>query len=180
MGQARSSRAGFRMLFGAVALAGACGGSEQGATSVEEIARLPVDALTGIITQSDVAIDPEVSADGKGSLRVTASAPMTVHLYEMGDVDIEDARLIYQAKVKTRDVHGTVYLEMWCHFPGQGEFFSRGLAGPPSGTADWTSQETPFFLQKGQNPDNVKLNLVVQGTGTAWIDDIRLLRAPLG
>jgi hypothetical protein len=169
-----------RGLLAAVALATACGGGGQGATDVKEIARLPVDVLTGIITQSDVAIDPEVSVDGQGSLRVTATAPTTVRLYEMGDVDVENARLIYQAKVKTRDLKGTAYLEMWCHFSGQGEFFSRGLASTLSGTVDWTSQETPFFLQKGQNPDNVKLNLVVQGTGTAWIDDIRLLRAPLG
>jgi hypothetical protein len=168
------------VLLAAMALATACGGTDQGATDVREIARLPVDVLTGIITQSDVAIDPEVSVDGHGSLRVTAAAPTTVRLYEMGDVDVENARLIYQAKIRTRDLEGTAYLEMWCHFSGRGEFFSRGLAGAPSGTTDWTSQETPFFLQKGQNPDNVKLNLVVQGTGTAWIDDIRLLSAPLG
>ena len=48
-----------------------------------------------------------------------------------------------------------------------------------SGTVEWATQETPFFLQRGQNPDNVKLNLVIEGTGTAWIDDVRLVRAPL-
>jgi hypothetical protein len=31
----------------------------------------------------------------------------------------------------------------------------------------------------GENPDNVKLNFVVNGTGTIWIDDIRLLKGPL-
>jgi hypothetical protein len=35
------------------------------------------------------------------------------------------------------------------------------------------------FLKKGQNPDNVKLNLVIDGKGIAWIDDIWLLKAPL-
>jgi hypothetical protein len=44
---------------------------------------------------------------------------------------------------------------------------------------DWTMEEIPFFLKKGKNPDNVKLNLVFDGTGTAWIDDIRLLKGPL-
>jgi len=28
--------------------------------------------------------------------------------------------------------------------------------------------------KKGENPDNVKLNLVINGKGTAWIDNIRL------
>jgi hypothetical protein len=38
---------------------------------------------------------------------------------------------------------------------------------------------TPFFLKKGENPENVKLNLVVDGVGTVWIDDIQLIRGPL-
>lgn len=42
------------------------------------------------------------------------------------------------------------------------------------------SQPSPFFLQKGENPDNVKLNLVIKGKGTAWIDDIRVMQGPLG
>ena len=52
-------------------------------------------------------------------------------------------------------------------------------ADPLSGTTDWTTRETPFFLQKGENPDNVRMNLVINGKGTVWIDDIRLLMAPL-
>ena len=105
--------------------------------------------------------------------------PTVIRLFETGDIDIEDARLIYQAKVRTEGVQGQVFLEMWCHFPGKGEFFSRGLQSPVSGTTEWTSVETPFFLQKGENPDNVKLNLVIDGTGTVWIDDIRLIKGPL-
>jgi hypothetical protein len=56
----------------------------------------------------------------------------------------------------------------------------RGDYRPPlTGTTNWTTEETPFFLKKGENPDIVKLNLVINGKGTAWIDDIRLLKAPL-
>jgi hypothetical protein len=68
---------------------------------------------------------------------------------------------------------------MWCGFTGKGEFFSRGLQRPLSGTMEWTTVEIPFFLQKGQNPDNIKLNLVVNGKGTVWIDDIKLIKGPL-
>jgi hypothetical protein len=68
---------------------------------------------------------------------------------------------------------------MWCYFPGKGEFFSRGLQTALTGSSDWTTQETFFFLKKGENPDNVKLNLVINGKGTAWIDDIHLLKGPL-
>jgi hypothetical protein len=144
-----------------------------------ELKHFPLDTLDGIITQSDVQIDKKISSDGKGSLRITVTRPTVIRLFEVRDLSIENARLIYQARVRTENVDGQVYLEMWCHFPGKGEFFSRGLQSPLTGTTDWTTEETPFFLNKGENPDYVKLNLVINGKGTAWIDDIRLLKGPL-
>lgn len=139
----------------------------------------PIDTLDGIISQTGLQIDKEITSDGNGSLRITTEKPVTVRLYETGDIDVEDARLIYQAKVRTQDLDGRAYVEMWCHFPGKGEFFSRALQTPLSGTNEWSSQETPFFLKKGENPDNVKINIVVDGKGIVWIDDIRLLKARL-
>jgi len=68
---------------------------------------------------------------------------------------------------------------MWVRIPGKGEFFSRSLDRPITGKMSWMTVATPFFLQAGQKPDLIRLNLVVQGKGRVWIDDIRLLRAPL-
>jgi hypothetical protein len=135
--------------------------------------------MQGILTRSGVRIDKDISSDGNGSLRVTSTRPTVIRLFETGDIDVENARLVYRARLRTEDVEGQVYLEMWCRFPGKGEFFSRGIQTPLTGTTEWTTAETPFFLKKGENPDNVKLNLVINGKGTAWIDDIRLLTAPL-
>jgi hypothetical protein len=139
-----------------------------------ELKRFPLDDTEGLLTQSSVRIDEQITSDGNGSLRIEAAKPMTIRLFEVGDIDIENARLIYQAKVRTENLDGQAYLEMWCHFSGRGEFFSRGLMAPLTGTIEWTTQETPFFLKAGENPDNVKLNLVINGKGTVWIDDIRL------
>jgi len=139
----------------------------------------PVSDLDKVITKNDVAVDKENSSDGKGSLKITAKEPRTIRLFETGELGVDNARLIYKARLRTESVKGRVYLEMWCHFPGKGEFFSRGLDSPVSGTTGWVTAETPFFLQKGERPDNVKLNLVIYGTGTAWIDDIKLFKAPL-
>ncbi|MEA1992624.1 MAG: hypothetical protein U9N58_10620 [Thermodesulfobacteriota bacterium] len=146
---------------------------------VAELKHYPVDSLDNLINKSGVEIDRDISSDQNGSLRITTSKPTTVRLYETGDIDIENARLIYQAKLRTKDVEGQVYLEMWCNFMGKGEFFSRALQSPLSGSNEWTSQETQFFLKKGENPDNVKLNLVINGKGTVWIDDIRLVKGSL-
>ena len=146
---------------------------------VTELRRFPMDSLEGVLTQSGVEMDKATSSDGQGSIKFTATEPTTMRLFEAGDMDIENARLTYQAKLRTEGVEGQVYLEMWCHFPGKGEYFSRGLETPLTGTTDWTSQEIPFFLKESENPDNVKLNLVINGKGKAWIDDIRLVAGPL-
>jgi hypothetical protein len=151
----------------------------QSPVSVEELRIFPIDSLEGIITKSGVQIDNRVSSDGNGSLKITATVPTVVRLFEVHDMDIENARLIYRAKLRTENINGHVYLEMWCHFSGSGEYFSRGLHSPLTGTVDWTAEEVPFFLREGQNPDYVKLNLVINGSGTVWIDDIRLLNGPL-
>jgi hypothetical protein len=154
-------------------------GCSKASEQVETLRQYPIDDLEGVLTKSGVALDTEISSDGKGSLRVSAQEPRQVPLFETGDIDVENARLIYQARLRTEAVEGKVYLEMWCVFPGKGEFFSRGLHSAQTGTTGWTTQETPFFLKKGENPDNVKLNLVVDGTGTVWIDDVRLVKGPL-
>jgi len=146
---------------------------------VTELQRFPLDSTEYVITQSGVRIDKQISSDGNGSLRIEATEPTTIRLFETGDINIENARLIYRARLRTEDVEGQVYLEMWCHIADLGDFFSRGLMTPLTGTTDWTTEETPFLLEKGQNPDNIKLNLVINGKGTVWIDDIRLLKGPL-
>lgn len=146
---------------------------------VVELRNFPLDNLDGLIALSGAEIDKAISSDGNGSLKITALDTTVVRLYEVRDIDIENARLIYQARVRCENLEGLAFLEMWCHFPGTGEFFSRGLQTPITGTNDWTTVETPFFLKKGEKPDFIRLNFVAAGKGNAWIDDIKLLKAPL-
>jgi len=140
--------------------------------------KYPCDSLDGLVQLSGIKLDGRVRSEGKGALKITITEPSVIRLFETGDIDIEQAALIYQAKLRTEGIQGRVYLEMWCHFEGRGEFFSRGLDSPLSGTNDWTRAEIPFFLKAGENPDDVKLNLVGEGTGTVWVDDIRLVKRP--
>lgn len=156
-----------------LAFVGAC------SKKIVELKSFPLDSIGEVIIQPGLEIDKETTTDKKGSLKITSIMPTTIRLFETGDVDIENATLIYQAKVRTQDVTGPVYLEMWCHFPGMGEYFSRGLNQQLQGSTYWTTLETPFFLKKGENPDNVRLNLVIDGKGMVWVDEVKLLKAPL-
>jgi len=144
-----------------------------------ELKHFALDSLDGVRAVTGVAFDPQISVDGKGSLRIDTQKPMTIPLFEVTDVSIDNAALIYQASVQSEKLDGQAFLEMWVRIPGKGEFFSRGLDRPITGTASWMTVATPFLLQAGQKPDLIRLNLVVQGKGRVWIDDIHLSRVPL-
>ncbi|MCX6578727.1 MAG: hypothetical protein NT166_00920 [Candidatus Aminicenantes bacterium] len=157
----------------------ACSKKTTGLTGITELKHFAIDSIDEVITKSGVAVDKTVSADGSGSLRIDAAPGRTVVLlFEIHDLNIDNARLVYQAQVRTENVEGLVYLEMWCGFTGLGESFSRNMDTVMSGSNEWTTVMTPFFLKAGEKPQYVKLNLVVEGKGTAWIDDVRLFKAP--
>lgn len=143
-----------------------------------ELKHFPLDSLEGIRATTGVSFDAKISADGKGSLRVEAKEPITVPLFEITDVAVENAAVIYMAKLQSENLDGKAFLEMWVRVPGKGEFFSRGLDRPITGTMSWMTVATPFFLERGQKPDLIRLNLVIQGKGRVWIDDVRLMQAP--
>jgi hypothetical protein len=146
-----------------------------GGTSEEIVFANPIQDLEGVLTRSGVELDRQITSDGNGSIKISAADRTTVRLYEVEDINVEDTRLLYRARVRTDGVKGQVYLEMWCRFPGRGEFFSRALHAPVTGTTEWTSQETGFSLEKNQKPDLVKLNIVLDGSGTVWVDDLALV-----
>jgi hypothetical protein len=147
------------------------------------LAAAPVTAAEAKTLKKFSISDPVISQDLKVSEETAwlaeSSKPQTIRLFEVPDPGVDQCMLVYRAKLKTEGLEGQAYLEMWCRFPGKGEFFSRGLQNTVTGSNNWASYETPFFLKKGQKPDLVKLNLVVKGTGKIWIKDVELLRAPL-
>ena len=143
-------------------------------TEKSDLKYFPVNDLDGIITQSGIEIDKNVSDDGNGSIRIETSKPIVIQLYTVSDVKVDDTQIIYEANVKTKGLSGQAYLEMWCVFNDAGEYFSRGFDSVISGDTDWKTIRTVFNLKKGEMPDQIKLNIVVNGVGTIWIDDIHL------
>jgi hypothetical protein len=139
-------------------------------TGAEDVRRLNLDdaSLIGTTIQTDT----QVKVEGKGSVKITTRWPTTICLGEVTGLDVESATLIYKAKVKS-DLDGTAFLEMWAHVGG-GQYFSRGMNDVLSQKTDWKTIQTPFVFQRGQKPDKVTLNLVINGKGTVWIDDIVL------
>jgi len=141
----------------------------------EDLKRLNLDDASAIGTT--IQTDTQVKAEGKGSIKITTLWATTLCLGEVTGLNVENAKLLYKAKVKS-DLDGSAFLEMWAHI-GVGQYFSRGMNDTVTGKTDWKTIQTPFLFQKGQRPDKVTLNLVINGKGTVWIDDIVLSKEPL-
>lgn len=139
-----------------------------------------------VVLKAFAAADTPITATGvvaeEGGWRIDALAAGPVRLFEVEKPSLELVTLTYRAKLKAQDVAGKAYLEMWVRVPGRGEFFSRGLDQPVTGTSGWASYEIPFFLnEKGVAADLVKLNVGFEGGGgTVWIKDVELLEARIG
>ena len=141
----------------------------------EELIKLGLGDISSISPKLEA--DSNVKVEGKSSLRITTTWPTTVHLGEVIEPDIENAQLIYTAMVKS-ELDGSAYLELWAHVGGQ-QYFSRGMNDMVIGESKWKTIQTPFIFQKGQKPEKVTLNLVINGMGTVWIDEIILSKEAL-
>jgi hypothetical protein len=124
-------------------------------------------------TTADQTISRDITTTPEKSWHIEASEARTVRLFEVG-FPFENGFVVYRASIRTEQLEKGAYLEMWCRFPGRGEFFSRALDQVVSGSSDWTSCEARFVLKKGERPDLIRLNLAVNGPGQVWVRDVEL------
>ena len=141
-----------------------------------ELRKLTLDDASSLGTT--ISTDPTVKQEGNGSIRISTVWPTTICLGEVEELNVENGRIVFLAKVKSDKLDGTAFLEMWCHVGG-GQYFSRGMNSVVTGTMDWRTLQTPFFLQPGQRAKKATLNMVINGKGTVWVDDVHLLKKPL-
>jgi len=142
----------------------------------QELKRLPLDSASLLGTA--VSTDSVVKKEGTGSIKIATQGPTNICLGAVQPLKVDNARLVYQARVKSENLEGAAFLEMWCEVGG-GRYFSRGMNSTVAGTMDWQILQTPFFLQPGQEVNRVTLNIVINGKGTVWVDDVVLFKEPL-
>jgi len=127
---------------------------------------------------TDKPISGEFTLTEDNAWAVSCTTTQTFRLFEVPNPGVEHCTVLYRARLKTEGLAGRAYLEMWCQFPGLSEAFSRGLDNPISGSTDWATCQTPFFLKAGERPDLISLNLVVEGRGKVLIKKVELTRSP--
>lgn len=160
------STGAFLLLWSVLAATGNC----------EELIRLPLDNASSLGTT--ISTDATIKQEGDGSIRITTLWPTTICLAEVPALNVENASLVYRARVKSEKLAGRAFLEMWCEVEGS-HYFSRGMDSTVTGSVNWKTLQTPFLLQAGQKARAVTLNIVINGKGTVWVDDVTLFRESL-
>jgi serine/threonine protein kinase/Leucine-rich repeat (LRR) protein len=167
----------------------------RGETVVATITKVKGEGVAEIATRTIKTFGPAdkpITQDGvkadQGGWQIVATHWCTPRLFEVPmNTGGQAGMLTYRARIKSEKLEGRAqlpgkaYLMMWCRIPkgpDTGEFVSKGLASPVQGTTDWASYEIPFRLEKGQQPDLLKLNVAIEGTGTLWIKDIEVRFTP--
>jgi hypothetical protein len=138
----------------------------------------------GLRIREEVGQEPGVSWVGgaESSTRVLkiengGDQPLRVTVLTLDGPGIEAPVYTVEGMVRTEDVQGSGYLEMWSHFPGGAAYFSRTLGepgGPMSrleGTSAWRHFALPFQCEPtGPRPTRLVLNVVLPGKGRVYLE----------
>ncbi len=147
------------------------------------IAHMPIADKSGMkadVKRVSHTIDYQTTADGNGSLRIDASGPTFVNLFDIWgeQADLSFQQLLYEAKVKTENATGPVFLVMQAGVSGApgGSMPVIGRDKAISGTNDWTTMQIWAGNPAGTQHLTTTLQLEISGAGTVWIDDVKLIR----
>lgn len=136
--------------------------------------------LSRSVAKVDAEMDFTTSSDGNGSLRIDASGPTTfvelAQVWGQGE-DLSFRQLVYEAKVKTDEAAGPVFLVMQAGVSGApgGSMPVIGRDDAITGTNDWTTMTVKAGNGGGVQHMTTTLQLEIHGGGTVWVDDLRLL-----
>ena len=129
---------------------------------------------------SGTVLPPESGSSGH-QLRVENNKPnsSSVTVLTIDQPPITGPRYLLRGQVRYDNVEGIGYLEMWSHFPGGGQYFSRTLAeqGPMmklNGTSGWRAFVLPFDASGAPPPTRLVVNVVFPGRGTVYLGPLEL------
>lgn len=126
-------------------------------------------------------IEPATHAQGTSSVRLSAEQPgqHLVSVARLENLDWQNLHaLVYRAKLRTQNLHGQAALGMSVYI--QGEMPAESAQNVETSLTrdtfpDWTPAESLYLLKPGQRIGQLELFLVLNGTGTVWVQDAQLL-----
>lgn len=127
--------------------------------------------------------EPTISKDSvrveDQALVLEAHEKTTVSLFEVKQPHVDQCILTYRALAKADQLEGKAYLEMLCRLPRVGDHSAKGVDNALEGLGDWSLLETQVYLPEGQQPDFLRLNLVMEGPGRVRMKDVEVIKTPV-
>lgn len=129
-------------------------------------------------------LHPAGKMAGQPVLQVVGPSVQPITILEVVNPQVTYHEYTLRAKVKYEGVEKTSFLEMWNHFPGGGQYFSRTLSpsGPLQkieGSSDWREISLPFMSKPGLLPSKLVVNVVLPGKGTVYLTPFTLTSGPV-
>ncbi len=144
----------------------------------KEIQFFNCDTLDGVLTEGVAVVDTQNPAEGTGSLKIASAQPVTLPLFEI-KLPGDGAKFTLQYKMKVKDYSGDAYGQMDFNYGSGGKQSPNNYPSAMGGTSDWQQREISYTVQRGQKVSSIVFSLILNGSGTVWVDDVHLIRAPL-
>lgn len=125
-------------------------------------------------------LPPEVSAQFyRLQIQGSPSGPTRATVLTIEHPPIAGQRYVVQGQIRYEGIQGVGFLEMWNHFPGGGQYFSRtlGEGGPMMklhGTSPWRPFALPFDATGAGQPTRLVVNVVLEGRGVVYLGPMEL------
>lgn len=156
-------------------------GCKKKADPPKQIDSFNCDTPDRLISGDFAAVDGEGAAEGKGCLIMVADQPKTVALFEVKNPGDGGAKFIVQFKMKVQGFLGDAYGQMNVSFDsgGKQEINNRECCALGA-DSDWIPMTLAWEVKdKSKKVSAISLYAVLNGSGTAWVDDVKVIRAPL-
>jgi len=156
------------------------------AAAAECVQELYWDALQASGALRAGTVEPAEGDPSAARLRLSSDGAGAVTFMVIDEPRVTRAVYALVGRVRTENVEGSAYLEMWSHFPGGGRYFSRTLGedGPLAdlgGTQARRRFVLPFYNKAdAPPPERLTVSVVFAGPGTVYLDSVRLMQYAAG
>jgi len=161
-----------------LAAALAAAGCDKKAEPPKEIDAFNCDTADRFLSPDAATLEKSGAAEGAACFKFVVEQPSTVPLFEVkfpGDA----AKFTIRFKMRVKDFLGDAYGLMAVNYASGGKQEIKNYDKALGATSDWVPMELSWTVQKGQKVDSLVLSAALSGTGTVWIDDVHVIRAPL-
>ncbi|MEZ0276387.1 MAG: serine/threonine-protein kinase, partial [Roseimicrobium sp.] len=130
-------------------------------------------SLAQVVTK--ISTDSGITKDGHGSLKIEAPQGATLTIAEQDGLETPPGGTIWcRAHLRCEGISGRAFLMVHLETASGALLYSKGEPQSVSGTEDWREVLIPIRLDAQSSIKKVRVNLIVQGPGTVWVDDIQI------